>query len=61
MYRKYKYVLLTLMSLAFVACEIDDTIEPNLPPEAELPALNTNGLDFSNYVALGASFTAGFF
>jgi len=57
---KYKYLLILLISFGFVACEIDDTIEPNLPPEAVYPALNTNGLDFSNYVALGASFTAGF-
>ncbi|MDJ0646298.1 MAG: G-D-S-L family lipolytic protein [Flavobacteriaceae bacterium] len=60
MHTKYKYLLILLLSFGFIACEIDDTIEPNLPPEAVLPPLNTNGLDFSNYVALGASFTGGF-
>ncbi len=60
MYKKYKYLLIAVFSLSFVACEIDDTVVPNLPPEAVLPQLNTNGVDFSNYVALGASFTAGF-
>ena len=60
MYTKYKYLLVVLLSISFIACDIDDSIEPNLPPVAELPALNTNGLDFSNYVAVGASFTAGF-
>jgi len=60
MIKKYKYILIVLISFAFVACEIDDTIVPNLPPEAVLPQLDKNGVDFSNYVALGASFTAGF-
>ena len=60
MYKKYKYLLIAAFSLSFAACEIDDTIEPNLPPEATFPALNTGSADFSNYVALGASFTAGF-
>ena len=60
MYSKLKYILIVAMSFAIVSCEIDDTIVPNLPPEAVLPQLNTNGVDFSNYVAVGASFTAGF-
>ncbi|MBT8386824.1 MAG: G-D-S-L family lipolytic protein, partial [Ignavibacteria bacterium] len=60
MFTKYKYTLILLFSFAFVACEIDDTIVPNLPPEVVLPPLDKNGVDFSNYVALGASFTAGF-
>ncbi len=60
MFTKYKYILLAVLSFSFVACEIDDFVDANLPPVAELPALNTNGLDFTNYVAVGASFTAGF-
>lgn len=60
MFTKYKFLLLAVLSFSFVACEIDDFVDANLPPVAELPELNTNGLDFSNYVAVGASFTAGF-
>ena len=40
-----------------LACDEDD--DAGMQVE-QLPPLNTNGLDFSNYVALGASFTAGF-
>ncbi len=55
----YKYFGLLFIFSGLVACEIDE-IEPNLPPVAELPALQTGSLDFSKYVAVGASFTAGF-
>ncbi len=56
----YKCFGLLLIFGGLVACEIDE-IEPNLPPEAAaLPALEAGSLDFSKYVAVGASFTAGF-
>jgi len=55
----YKYLWLLLISIGFVACEVDE-IETSLPPEAEFPALNAGSLDFSKYVSVGASFTAGF-
>ncbi len=56
----YKCFGLLFIFSGLVACEIDE-IEPNLPPEAAaLPALQAGSLDFSKYVAVGASFTAGF-
>ena len=55
----YKFLLLLSVSFGFVACEVDEIIG-ELPPVAELPALNAGSLDFSNYVSVGASFTAGF-
>ncbi len=54
--KKFKYIWLLLATIAFVACETDD--EGNIVVnDVELTAGNA---DFSNYVALGASFTAGF-
>ena len=58
--KNYKYIGLFLLSLGFVSCDVDNTL-PEI--EAEVVAnvaLNKNGLDFSKYVAIGASFTAGY-
>ena len=55
----FKYFGLLFIFVGLASCEIDE-LEPNLPPVAELPALNTGSADFSNYVAVGASFTAGY-
>ncbi|MHB0754854.1 G-D-S-L family lipolytic protein [Polaribacter sp. M15] len=58
--KNYKYIGLFLLSLSIVSCDVNndlDEIEAEVVPVVEL---NTNGLDFSSYVALGASFTAGF-
>ena len=56
---KYKYLWLLLIFVGFIACENDDlVIAPD--PIVELPALQAGSLDFSKYVSVGASFTAGF-
>ena len=57
-----KYIWLIVILLGFTACnEIDDVLaDNNIFPEAELPALTSGSADFSNYVSVGASFTAGF-
>ncbi len=59
MYNKFKYIGLLLVFVGLTSCEFDD-IETSLPPVAELPALQAGSLDFSKYVAVGASFTSGF-
>jgi lysophospholipase L1-like esterase len=51
-----KYIGLCFLSLAFVACETDDEIDTGM---TTLPALTAGSADFSTYVAVGASFTAG--
>jgi lysophospholipase L1-like esterase len=58
--KNYKYIGLFLASLAIASCDVNNDLD-------EIPAvvvaeveLNTNGLNFSKYVAIGASFTAGF-
>jgi len=62
--KSIKFILLSLVSLSFLAsCEndtLDDLRENINPPVEELPALTSGSADFSNYVAIGASFTAGF-
>ena len=58
--KNYKYIGLFLLSLGFVSCDVDNELE-TIPAEVVANvALNTNGLDFSKYVSVGASFTAGY-
>jgi len=53
-----KYIFLSAVLLGFTACS-DDEFDYSPEPEP-LPELTTGTLDLSNYVAVGASFTAGF-
>lgn len=55
----FKYITLLLAFLGLVACDKEELVAPDAPVK-EYPALNANGLDFSKYVSVGASFTAGF-
>ncbi|MFD1614566.1 G-D-S-L family lipolytic protein [Gelatiniphilus marinus] len=59
-----KYIWLLLILIGFSSCnEPEDILKgTNAEPEVivEPPALSSGTADFSNYVALGASFTAGF-
>lgn len=59
-----KYLWLIGILIGFSACnEPEDVLADfNILPEVveELPQLSAGSLDFSNYVALGASFTAGY-
>ncbi len=56
---KKLYALLPLLGLLFIACEDDDTLITTTPDPD--PIVFTAGTaDFSNYVAVGNSLTAGF-
>jgi hypothetical protein len=58
--KNYKYIGLLLLSIGVVSCDVNnelDIIEAEIVPEV---ALNTGGLDFSTYISVGASFTAGY-
>ena len=58
--KNYKYIALFLLSLGVIFCDVNNELDA-IPAEAvENVALNTNGLDFSKYVSVGASFTAGY-
>ena len=59
-----KYIWLLLILIGFSACNDPEDVlrDNNIDPTtgAELPELTAGSADFSNYVAVGASFTAGF-
>ena len=59
--KKIKYITLSLLALGMFSCE-NDTIDDyrDSISEEPLPELTAGTADFSNYVAVGASFTAGF-
>ncbi len=54
---KFKYICLLVIWVGFISCE---ELESPIPDAEVLPELTSGSADFSNYVALGASFTAGF-
>ena len=57
-----KYLLLSTVVLGFTACnDVEDVLEANgeTVETTVLPELNAGDLDFSNYIAVGPSFTAG--
>ena len=58
--KNYKYIGLFLLSLGIISCDVNNELD--VIPEEVVPVveLNTNGLDFTSYVAIGASFTAGY-
>lgn len=56
--KNIKYLLLSAILIAFTACSDDDY--DYTPAPEPLPELTAGSADFSNYVAVGASFTAGF-
>jgi hypothetical protein len=52
-----KYLWILLVFLGFFACKEEDDF---VDPPAELPVLTAGNADFSNFVAIGNSLTAGF-
>lgn len=56
--KNIKYLLLSAILVAFTACS-DDDYDYNPAPEP-LPELTAGSVDFSKYVAVGASFSAGY-
>ncbi len=59
--KNIKYILLSSVFLAFLACnDIEDVNREEEIIAVDLPELTAGTADFSNYVAVGASFTAGF-
>tara|TARA_R110002050_G_scaffold110892_1_gene223551 strand:+ start:42713 stop:44341 length:1629 start_codon:yes stop_codon:yes gene_type:complete len=57
--KNIKYILLTAVSFAFLACNDIEDID-RVEAVFELPELTAGSADFSNYVSLGNSLTAGF-
>lgn len=55
---KTKYIWLLAVLMGFTACDSDD--DSSTTPAPVYPDLVAGEVDFSNYVAVGASFSAGF-
>ncbi|MCI2229413.1 SGNH/GDSL hydrolase family protein [Polaribacter sp. MSW13] len=58
--KNYKYIGLLLLSIGFTSCDVNNELDEIPVAEEAQVALNVNGLDFSKYVSIGASFTAGY-
>lgn len=61
--KNIKYLLLSAVLIGFTACNDEEDFEnllDNPTTEVILPDLSAGEADFSNYVAVGASFSAGF-
>tara|TARA_B110000971_G_scaffold217155_1_gene253455 strand:- start:394 stop:1989 length:1596 start_codon:yes stop_codon:yes gene_type:complete len=58
--KNYKYIGLLLLSFSVASCDVNNELDKITDPVQAEVALNTNGLDFSSYIAVGASLTAGF-
>lgn len=56
---KTKYIWPLIILFGFTACNDIEDIN-RLEKDIELPELTAGSVDFSNYVAIGASFTAGY-
>ncbi|UCD60278.1 MAG: G-D-S-L family lipolytic protein [Flavobacteriaceae bacterium] len=56
---KIKYIWILTCLIGFMACNDREDFEM-IEPEVELPPATPGSADFSNFVALGSSFTAGF-
>ena len=54
---KFKYIWLFTLLIGFLSCE---EIESPIPEAVVLPELTTGSANFTNYVSIGASFTAGY-
>ncbi len=54
-----KYILFASVLLAFASCNTEEDVTMVEVAE-EVPALTAGSADFSNYVSIGASFTAGY-
>ena len=55
---KTKYIWLLLLALGFIACDSDDDSSNDMGEN--LPEITAGSADFSTYVSLGNSLTAGF-
>ncbi|WP_047549790.1 G-D-S-L family lipolytic protein [Psychroserpens sp. Hel_I_66] len=59
--KTFKYIFLSTLLLGAISCSDDDIFDPNAVEESEpLPALTAGSANFSKYVSLGNSLTAGF-
>ena len=58
--KNYKYIGLLLISIGLASCDVNNELDPIEGEVQPQVSVNANNLDFSKYVAVGASFTGGF-
>jgi hypothetical protein len=58
--KNIKYLCLLALAVGFTSCNDEEDFIENQNVEVNRPALTAGSADFSNFVAVGASFTAGF-
>ena len=58
--KNYKYIGLFLLALGITSCDVNNELEAIPGEVVQNVALETAGLDFSKYISIGASFTAGY-
>jgi len=58
--KKIKYISLMLLAVSFSACDVNNELDAIAAEVVVLPDANAGTADFSKYVAIGASFSAGF-
>ena len=58
--KNYKYIGLFLLSLSIASCDVNNELDAIPADVAPNVALNVNGLDFSSYISIGTSLTAGY-
>ncbi len=57
---KNRFIGLLGLTIVLVSCDVNNELKEITAEEQPVVALQTTGIDFSTYVAVGASFTAGF-
>ena len=58
--KNIKYIGLMLLAVSFSACEVNNDLDEIAAEALILPAADAGSADFSKFVAIGASFSAGF-
>lgn len=58
--KKIKYISLMLLAVSFSACDVNNELDEIAEVPVVYPAADAGTADFSNFVSIGASFTAGF-
>lgn len=58
--KKIKYLWLLPLIAGLTACDVNNSLDEIAETPVEVIPLNAGTADFSKYVAIGASFTAGF-
>ncbi|PQJ21997.1 G-D-S-L family lipolytic protein [Tenacibaculum sp. SG-28] len=57
---KNKFIWMLGLTVALTSCDVNNELDEILPEELPVVELNVGTVDFSNYIAVGASFSSGY-